>query len=316
VRFSDVTRILRYGSLVAVISLSVGLWAATVGAQPVSSLVVQHLPTRPASSRPTSEPQPPSGPPGSPPESAVSIVNNTMAEIPRYSLQITGDRIDDLDIRNNVFYNTGPIRYEDTQLRAGYNGWFNAAERIEGPHDVVGSNPQFVAPGDYHLRAISPAVDVGDAASLLTHDFDGNLRPYGPGVDLGAFEVQEPPPVTDLWASRGVTTTGVVTVTLIWTAPGRVGQSSTAHHYELRYDDRVFTQQSWDQGIVVDANIIAGQPGQMQQTTVSLPWSGSGHLYFALRVFDVGGRVSEVSNAAFWPFESSFLPAAMARAGS
>jgi hypothetical protein len=247
----------------------------------------------------------------------VNVLNNTLVDVPRDVMWI-GSGVVDLDIRNNIFCRTGRIMRDGTgtAATADYNGWFNAVERIEGPHDVVGYDPLFVSPTDYHLRGISPAVDSGDIARSPTHDFDGNSRPYGPDPDLGAFELHEPRPVTNLRASEGVTTTDSMTVTLIWTAPGRIGQSSTVDHYELRYDDEVITQQSWDQAAVVDASIAAGQAGEVQRVTVNLPWSGSGHLYFALRVFDVDSRASEVSNPAFWPAESTFLPVIGATATS
>jgi hypothetical protein len=241
---------------------------------------------------------------------SASIVNNTLADIPRDALRIGEGPILTLNVRNNLFYRTGRSYRKDggSTWAFDYNGWFNAAERIVGQHDIVGSIPQFIALGDYHLRAISQAVDVGDNASSTDYDSDGNPRPYGPGIDLGAFEVQEPRPVTNLRVSEGVTTTGSVTVTLVWNVPGQVGQPGTAHHYELRHDDQRITEERWDQAPVANAYIAAGQSGEREQTTVSVPWDGSGHVYFALRVFDAEDRRSEVSNPGFWPFESVFLP--------
>jgi parallel beta-helix repeat protein len=241
---------------------------------------------------------------------AADVVHNTLVNVPRDALRIGERAIPHLNVRNNLFYNTGRSYRKDggTAVTVDYNGWFSAAERIAGPHDIVGRDPRFVSPGDYHLRGSSPAVDVGDSAHSSAHDFDGNPRPYGPVVDLGTLEVQEPRPVTTLRVSEAVTTTDSVTVTLTWAVPGRIGQASTADHFELRYDDQVMTQEAWDQATVADANIAAGQPGQVQNTAVNTPWSGTGHLYFALRVFDGDSRVSELSNLAFWPFESVFLP--------
>ncbi len=66
--------------------------------------------------------------------------------------------------------------------------------------------PQFVAPGDYHLPAGSPAIDKGDPATvtLPIEDFDGAPRPVDGDVDgsarrdMGAFEFQLPVPPVDL----------------------------------------------------------------------------------------------------------------------
>jgi hypothetical protein len=48
-----------------------------------------------------------------------------------------------------------------------------------------------VAPGsDFHLKPGSPALDVGSVADAPSVDLEGNPRPVGSGVDLGAYELQ------------------------------------------------------------------------------------------------------------------------------
>ena len=51
--------------------------------------------------------------------------------------------------------------------------------------------------GDYHLQALSPAIDAGDSAVLADHtglaiDYDAEARPSGAGTDIGADEVPQP----------------------------------------------------------------------------------------------------------------------------
>jgi hypothetical protein len=51
----------------------------------------------------------------------------------------------------------------------------------------------FVDPAgfDFHLDPASPCIDKGDPDGVPpapTEDFEGNPRPLGGGVDLGAFE--------------------------------------------------------------------------------------------------------------------------------
>ena len=46
-------------------------------------------------------------------------------------------------------------------------------------------NPSF---GDYHLQSTSPAIDTGSNIDAPSVDFDGNLRPQGTAVDIGAHE--------------------------------------------------------------------------------------------------------------------------------
>jgi hypothetical protein len=41
---------------------------------------------------------------------------------------------------------------------------------------------------DYHLSMTSPAVDSGTAMNAPAGDLEGNARPAGPGVDIGAYE--------------------------------------------------------------------------------------------------------------------------------
>lgn len=43
--------------------------------------------------------------------------------------------------------------------------------------------------GDYHILSGSPAVDSGDGAIALDHDFDSDTRPIGVQIDMGADEV-------------------------------------------------------------------------------------------------------------------------------
>lgn len=53
----------------------------------------------------------------------------------------------------------------------------------------INCNPLFISPStnDYHLQDASPAIDAG-ASVLVTHDFDGDVRPQGVAFDLGAYE--------------------------------------------------------------------------------------------------------------------------------
>jgi parallel beta-helix repeat protein len=60
---------------------------------------------------------------------------------------------------------------------------------IIGSHDMA-VNPSFVnrAAGDYHLVLTSPVIDQGDGTAYPPFDFEGDPRPRGAGVDVGADE--------------------------------------------------------------------------------------------------------------------------------
>ena len=76
----------------------------------------------------------------------------------------------------------------DHQLIHGYQGNLEDGE-IYGS-DYVEGNPRFAnaSGGDFHLRAGSPAGNVGSPAGAPPRDFDDVPRPQGAGHDIGAFE--------------------------------------------------------------------------------------------------------------------------------
>lgn len=67
--------------------------------------------------------------------------------------------------------------------------WDNASDPITATGAILG-DPCFVdaAAGDYHLSAGSAAIDQGTSDGAPPTDLDGDLRPVGEGVDIGADE--------------------------------------------------------------------------------------------------------------------------------
>jgi hypothetical protein len=56
-----------------------------------------------------------------------------------------------------------------------------AGEEVEMPNFIID-------PGDYRLEPDSPLIDQGLATGAPAADIEGNLRPCGAGVDIGAYE--------------------------------------------------------------------------------------------------------------------------------
>lgn len=135
--------------------------------------------------------------------SRTSIINCT----------ITGNKA---PFAGGIFYNTTPTIIKNSIV------WGNSTQ-IEGYHDenlsinhsliqglnpagtgnldgtLAASNPQFFSPtnfssaptlaGDYHLGALSPAINIGDnTANVTITDLDGNSRIFGTIIDMGAYE--------------------------------------------------------------------------------------------------------------------------------
>lgn len=78
------------------------------------------------------------------------------------------------------FYNwsSSPI-VTYSNVKGGYGGMGN-----------IDANPKFVDAfnGDYHLQSASLCVDTGTAAGAPSTDLEGNVRPQGLAVDMGAYE--------------------------------------------------------------------------------------------------------------------------------
>lgn len=87
--------------------------------------------------------------------------------------------------KNNLFFN-GTVGQASTSTGDG------SSPTLTG--NLSGVNPQFVAPGitasaDFHLLASSPAINAGSATyGIPATDLDGNARPVGASVDIGAYE--------------------------------------------------------------------------------------------------------------------------------
>ncbi|MFC2173890.1 DUF1565 domain-containing protein [Acidobacteriota bacterium] len=149
-----------------------------------------------------------------------SIVNNTVT---RNSLQglhvLIGVASTAIVLQNNIFEGNGEygvyeeMRSDDTSFAeiAGNCFFSNQAalfyDYVLGPLTTINEvnnlpaaasarsniegDPMFIGPGseDFHIDAGSVCVDTATTAGAPTVDFEDDVRPCGPGIDIGADEV-------------------------------------------------------------------------------------------------------------------------------
>ena len=155
------------------------------------------------------------------------------------------------------------------------------------------------ASGDLHLVSTATnAIDRVTAPSGVTDDVDGDPRPIGALSDVGADEYGAPPPnaVMDLHVTHAVTSTGVLTATLRWTAP------TNAVTITLRYSATLITEANW-----ASAALFGSWVGSTNAYTGTLLYTG-GAVYWALKSQNADGAGSALSNNAFWPHFDVYLP--------
>ncbi len=85
-----------------------------------------------------------------------------------------------LTLRNNLYYRYGG---------SGHNTWKDGADKTWGSGAVL-TDPKFVSTSssNFHLLSSSPAINAGYSSAAPTNDFEGNVRPQGNGIDIGAYE--------------------------------------------------------------------------------------------------------------------------------
>jgi hypothetical protein len=138
------------------------------------------------------------------------ISNNTFAfQQNRAGIVIWQHDATDCIVQNNIFYrnsvtlDAGATQGIDFVSSGGghviRNNLFFAPERSSTHSDASATNsveqedPAFVDPErfEFHIAKGSPATDAGFAEHAPATDLEGNPRPQGRGVDLGAYEGRE-----------------------------------------------------------------------------------------------------------------------------
>ncbi|MCF8365992.1 MAG: right-handed parallel beta-helix repeat-containing protein, partial [Bacteroidales bacterium] len=100
----------------------------------------------------------------------------------------------------NLFQNNNPARainiggaaeFSIQNIENGNWATFSGQDENSITADAVSEIYLGSGSGDFHLAPLSPAIDGASADFAPVTDFDGNLRPYGPEPDIGAYESLE-----------------------------------------------------------------------------------------------------------------------------
>ncbi len=108
-------------------------------------------------------------------------------------------------LRNNRWFSaSGTLTFTDQ--RSGFTGPFDQWATHSGETGSSTGAPGLDATG--HLLADSPCLGAGDSTTSLALDFDGEARPQGTGIDIGADEFGEAPPAATYATWRAAHFTG------------------------------------------------------------------------------------------------------------
>ena len=136
------------------------------------------------------------------PIDGVKFINNTIYHTGTGwggGLRLENPQARNVTIRNNIFADCGddPVQIF-TEPASGLfdHNLFDTKPEKQGADAVIG-DPKFVDPksGKLHLQEGSAAVDAGSADGAPALDVDGQKRPAGKGVDIGADELSKEEPV-------------------------------------------------------------------------------------------------------------------------
>lgn len=130
------------------------------------------------------------------PVDKVTFINNTIYNAgTRWGggLRLENAELKNVTVRNNIFSHCGSpvIQVYQEPMSGGIDHClFDAKGDWQGDNQVIG-DPMFVDPahGDFHLKPGSPALGAGSADAAPATDLDGQPRPAGKGVDIGACEL-------------------------------------------------------------------------------------------------------------------------------
>jgi hypothetical protein len=133
----------------------------------------------------------------------VDIINNTVyfnQQTPtNFNGEIDTNESNDVIIRNNILHalSSKPVNtnINSTNIILDHNIYFGGnGESVNGANTII-QNPKFINPGlileaNFNLKDVSPAIDKGNSELAPATDIMSNPRPFGNGIDIGAYEIE------------------------------------------------------------------------------------------------------------------------------
>ena len=127
------------------------------------------------------------------------IINNTICDNGGFGLFDVGGPFVNNIIVNNQFGQLSESTIGNMNIYN--NSTNNCIQDWTLDDDNISSNPLFMNPdaGDFRLQPNSPCIDAGLNIPIITRDLDLNMRPFGSGYDIGAYEFTLPPASVTGW---------------------------------------------------------------------------------------------------------------------
>ncbi len=135
---------------------------------------------------------------------AVKVWNNTFDHIAREAVQFNDSRTSADEVIDNIFFDVGSGGDSFMCVAGGAplvaaNDFYMRGGAVPGTYcssaPYISVDPLFANDGDatgagadYHLQSGSPIKDNGAVLAQVGNDYDGTVRPIGPGPSMGAFE--------------------------------------------------------------------------------------------------------------------------------